>query len=107
MTPIQKLNKAIVILEKKQHREWQDIKNHFSNVSDDLRPSNLVKATLEDLNQPEIKSQVIQAFYSITSGYLTRKIFIGNSKNDFKKLIGYIIQYAMTNYISKKFNRNK
>jgi len=106
LTPTQKLNSAIDILEKKQQREWQDVKNHFRKVTNELSPINLVKSTLEDLNQPEIKSQVIQAFFSISSGYLTRKIFIGKSKNDFKKLIGYILQYIMTNFISKKFNRN-
>ncbi|WP_298122109.1 hypothetical protein [Flavobacterium sp.] len=104
LTPTQKLNNAIALLEQKQKEEFQDVKNQFDSLIETVKPVNLLNRTLKDFNTPETKTNLINSVTSIASGYISRKLLVGESTNIFKKLAGYTLQYAVTNFISKKIN---
>lgn len=104
LTPTQKLNNAIALLEHKQKEEFQDVKNQFDALIETVKPVNLFNSTLKDFNTPETKTNLINSVTSIASGYISRKLLVGESTNIFKKLAGYTLQYAVTNFISKKIN---
>lgn len=104
LTPTQKLNNAITLLEHKQKEEFQDVKNQFDVLVETIKPVNLLNSTLKDFNTPETKTNLINSVTSIASGYISRKFLVGDSSNIFKKVAGYALQYAVTNFISKKIN---
>lgn len=104
LTPTQKLNNAIALLEKKQKTEFQDVKNQFDALVETVKPVNLLNSTLKDLNTPDTKSTILNTVTSFASGYISRKFLIGDSSNLFKKVAGYALQYAVTNFVSKKIN---
>ena len=106
LTPTQKLENAIAILEQRQSIELQEIKNQFDSLIESTKPLNIIKNTLADFNNtPNAKSNIITSIIRIATGYLSRKILIDdNSSNIIKKISGYALQYAVTNFLTKKNN---
>lgn len=106
LTPTQKLDNAITILEQRQSKELQEIKNQFDSLIESTKPINIIKNTLEDFsNTPDAKSSIINSVTSIATGYISRKFLIDDSSsNIIKKIGGYVLQFAITNFISKKIN---
>ena len=104
LTPTQKINNAIALLEQKQKEEFQDVKHQFDILVETVKPVNLLNNVLEDFNTPETKTNIVNSITSIASGYISRKLLVGESTNIFKKIAGYTLQYAVTNFISKKIN---
>ncbi len=104
LTPTQKLSNAIDLLEAKQKKELDDVKLQVNSLLESMKPVNLLNNTLKDFNTPETKTNLINSVTSVASGYISRKFLIGDSSNIFKKIAGYTLQYAVTNFISKKIN---
>lgn len=94
---------AIVSLEIKKEQEFLDLKTQLDITYESLRPINIINQTLVDLrNTPEIKHTLVESLISISGGYLSKKLLFGKSTSVFKKILGYVIQYGITNFISKK-----
>lgn len=104
LTPTQKLNNAITILEERKKKEFQDVKLQFDSLIETVKPVNILNNTLKDFNTLETKTNLINSITSVASGYISRKFLVGESTNIFKKIGGYALQYAVTNFISKKIN---
>lgn len=104
LTPTQKLSNAIDLLEQKQKQEFIDLKNQFDSLVETVKPVNLLNSTLKDFNTPETKTNIVNSLTSVASGYISRKLLVGDSSNIFKKIAGYSLQYLVTNFISKKIN---
>lgn len=104
LTPTQKLSNAIDLLEQKQKEELLDVKNQLDSLFESIKPVNLLNKTLKDFNTPETKTNLLNSVTSVASGYISRKFLIGDTTNIFKKIAGYTLQYAVTNFISKKIN---
>lgn len=106
LTPTQKLNNAIALLEQRQKQEFQEVKHQFDALVETVKPVNLLNNALKDFNTPETKTNLINSITSVASGYISRKFLVGESTNIFKKIGGYVLQYAVTNFISKKINQH-
>ena len=106
LTPTQKLDNAITLLEERQSKELQDLKNQFDSLIESTKPINIIKNTLEDFsNIPDAKSSILSSITSIAAGYISRKILVDDSSSNLiKKISGYALQFAVTNFISKKIN---
>jgi hypothetical protein len=96
------LNEAIKLLEAKQAIELKELTNQFSYTYESLKPVNLVKTTLNQVsNSAEIKGNLMSNIIGITTGFLSKKILFGSSINPIKRGLGTILQYAITNVVSK------
>lgn len=107
LTPTKKLDGAIAILELRQTREFQEVKTQFDALIESTKPINIIKNTIEDFSSTPSKSSTLNIAKSLTSiatGYVSRRLLLGNSSNIFKKITGYALQYVVTNFISKKTN---
>ena len=103
LTPTKKLNGAIAILEIRQSREFHELKSQFDTLIESAKPINIIKNTVEDFTStPNITLKIAKSLTSLATGYVSRRLLIGNSSNIFKKLTGYALQYVVTNFISKK-----
>lgn len=106
LTPTDKLHNAITVLEIRQSIELNELKTQFDNLIETTKPINIIKNTLNDFsNTPDAKSNIIASITSIAAGYISRKILVDDSSsNIIKKISGYALQFAVTNFISKKIN---
>jgi hypothetical protein len=96
------LNAAILEEEKKQFDELILLKQQFHFTYQSLRPLNLIKSTLEELTQtPELKNTIIKDVIGLATGYLTKKVVVGASRNPIRKIFGFFFQYAVTDIVSK------
>lgn len=107
MTPsrnqIQFLDNAISSLESQRRIEYSELKNQFFETREQFTPINLLNETIKDFGEsPVIKTNLFETIISITGGYFSKKLIIGKSNSFMKNLLGYVLQFGVTNFISKK-----
>lgn len=102
------LDKRIALLEVERDIQKSLLKRQLSQTFDSIKPVNLLKDSLEDFNsRPDLKSSLLQSTLSIAGGYLSKKLVMGKSNSTFKKIVGYVLQYGITTFISQKVNSTK
>lgn len=97
------LNNVILLLEERKKKEYDDLRVQFYETTENFRPINIFKQTIKDFREiPEVKTNLFETLISITGGYFSKKIIIGKSNSFVKNIFGYVLQYTITNFISKK-----
>ena len=96
------LNESITLLENKRTEELKLLKEQLHLVHDNLKPINLLKSTFHEItSSPDIKNNIVSNAIGITTGYLTKKVLFGAARNPVTKLVGTLLQFAVTNVVSK------
>jgi hypothetical protein len=99
------LNEAITILKRKQEIELKALTEQFSKTYESLKPINLVKNTIQQVtNSSDVKSNLVDNLIGLSTGFLSKKLLFGNSTNPIKKVAGTLLQFAITNVVSKHSN---
>ncbi|MBO9585652.1 MAG: hypothetical protein J7574_15915 [Flavobacterium sp.] len=99
---IDQLNRKIEELEVRQNTEWCAIKDHIDEIKDNLKPINLIRNTVEEINETVgFKSHIAQSAISIGIGYLAKRFIVGKGDSMFKGVLGSIVQLIVTNLVSK------
>jgi hypothetical protein len=98
------LKEAIKALEIKQVENEKQLRLQLLNVYENLKPINILKNIARDVaNTDSLKNDVTNTVASLMSGFISKKIIVGKSKNPFLKLIGIAIQFGMTTLVSKNY----
>lgn len=101
-TSSEDLNDAILMLQKKQSEELLLLRQQFHITFQSLKPINLIKSTLQEITQaPEIKNTIAKNLIGLTTGYLAKKVLVGATAGPINSLIGMVLQFAVTNIVSK------
>jgi hypothetical protein len=96
------LKKAIELLQAEQVVKGQLLKEQFYLISRNLRPLNLIKSSISDLaSSPYLIENILGTTLGLTTGYLSKKIFIGASGSIIRKLIGTVLQFGVTNLVAQ------
>jgi hypothetical protein len=96
------LNQKIQQLEIRQDTEWCAIKDEIDDIKDNLKPINLIRNTVEEINETVgFKSHLAQSAMSIGIGYLAKRFVVGKSDSAFKNIFGSLLQLVVTNLVSK------
>lgn len=96
------LNDAISLLEIKRADEFLLLKEQFHITYESLKPINLIKSTFHEVAESsEIKNNIVSNVIGFTTGYLSKKVLVGVSRNPVKNLFGTLLQFAITNMVSK------
>lgn len=99
---IDQLNQKIEELEIRQDTEWGAIKDEINEIKDNLKPINLIRNTVEEINETVgFKSHIAQSAISIGIGYLAKRFIVGKGDSMFKGVLGSIVQLIVTNLVSK------
>lgn len=99
---VDRLNQMIRETEVRQDLEWIAIKDEITEIKENLKPLNLIRNTVEEVNEAVgFKSDLAQSAISIGIGYMAKKIVIGKTDSTFKNIIGSILQLAVTTLVSK------
>ena len=96
------LNKTIAALQEKKEIEFSLLKEQFQITYESLKPINLIKSTLANVaSSPELKNNVLNNVIGLTTGYISKKVILGNTRNPIKILLGSLFQFAIANVVSK------
>jgi hypothetical protein len=102
------LNEKIYLLELKQADELLIMREQFYIAYESLKPINLIKNTFgQVISSPEIKNDLFSTIIGLSTGYLTRKIVIGGTAGPLKKVTGLLLQFAVTNLVSRHSEKIK
>ena len=94
------LNEMIALLETKQALELALLKEQFHITYDSIKPLNIIKNTLKEVTStPDIKDSLINNIIGLATGYLSRKVIIGDSDNPFRKILGLLLQLFMAGIV--------
>jgi len=101
-TAVESLKGSIRLLEIQQAEEGKILKEQFKATYESLKLVNIVKASIKDLTESiEIKTSLFDSIVSVLTGYVTKKLMISSKSNPFMKIIGLIMQFGITNLVSK------
>jgi len=96
------LDQKIQLLEDRQDAEWCAIKDEIDEIKHNLKPLNLIRNTVEEINETVgFKSNLAQSAISIGIGYLAKRFVVGKSTSAFKGIFGSLLQLVVTNLVSK------
>ncbi len=96
------LNETISLLQDKQAHQLKILREQFNITYESLKPINLIKSTFREVaSSPEIKNNMVSNAIGLTTGYLSKKVLFGASRNPVKRLIGTFLQFAIANVVSK------
>lgn len=102
------LNEFIITLKKKRAFELDLVKNQLHEVCESLTPSNLIKEVFHEVtHSPEIKNTLTDNAIGLGTGFLFKKLFVGNSDNFGKKIAGTFIQFGVANIVAKHLDEIK
>lgn len=96
------LDELILLLQEKQAIELKLLKDQFHITYESLRPVNLIKNTIHEVTtSEEIKEDLLKNAIGLATGYLSKKVVVGESDNPFRKLLGLFLQFAVATFVSK------
>jgi hypothetical protein len=101
---VESLKEEIQALEIKQAEEGKLVRDQLLITYENLKPINILKSIVQDFYSSDNYTQdFIEIVAGMTSGFVTKKLIIGRSKNPLLKLVGLALQFGMTTLVSKKF----
>jgi len=102
ISSISELKNAIQLLEDEQTSKELLLKKQLLHTYESLKPVNLLKNTIKEVaSSPYLIDNVIGTAIGLASGYLTKKIVVNASGNMFRKLIGSVLQFGVTNLVAQ------
>jgi len=97
------LETRILELEKLHAQQSIELKASGADILDSISLSNMLKSALKDVVQsPGLRNTAINTAVGIGAGFLGKKIYVGNSKNIFKKIAGTAVQFLLANFVRNK-----
>jgi hypothetical protein len=95
------LEAAIEQLEAQQKEDLRAIKADLDDAYESLKPVHVVKTLVSEIfHSPEVKKSVFQSALGYGAGLLAKKFVAGNSRNPFKRMLGYFTQLGVTNMVT-------
>ena len=96
------LDQLISLVEERQTAELVALRQQFHLTYDSLKPLSIIKSTIaEVVSSPDIKENLLDNVIGFASGMVSKKLFIGGSHNPIKKVLGILLQLAVSNMVAK------
>jgi hypothetical protein len=97
-----KLNEEIQILKEQQAKNLKLLVTQFHHTYENLKPVNLLKSTISEVvSSPFLMDNILVTSLGLASGYLSKKIIVAGSDNKFRKLLGSVFQFGVSNIVTK------
>ena len=82
--------------------QGQLLKEEFFIAYESLKPVSLIKSTLTEItSSPYLIDNMLGAVMGMLSGYVSKKIAVGTSHNLFRKIMGIVLQFGVTNLVAQ------
>jgi len=97
----EELKYAILLLEEAKILKELQLKHQFHLTYESLKPINILKRTCNEVSSSiTIPDSILGTVMGVASGYLSKMITVGSSKNMFRKIIGSFLQFGVTTVVS-------
>ena len=107
LTENQKLDEMIGLLQQKQQSQLTDLKLQYQVTYDSYKPINILKSNLLELKKtPNIAENIVPTLLGIAGGFISNKVISSTSSNPIVKVLGTVVQYLVSNFITKKTENN-
>lgn len=102
------LKDAIAVLQQKQAGELKLLREQFHITYDSLKPMNLLKKGFQDITSlPDLKDGLINNVIGLATGYLSKKVLIGATRNPIKRILGAVLEFAVAGLVTKQVKEAK
>ena len=92
------LSQAIAVLEIRQQADKILIKEEAAEFVESLKPINILRSVVRTIkNSPETKEDIIHGAVGLGTGFLANKVLLGSLHGPLKKILGFVMQAAITN----------
>lgn len=96
------LNETIALLQNRQKQELRILKEQFELTYDSLKPLNIIKGAFKEMSTAsDLKGNIINNIIGMSTGYITKKLVLGSSHNPVRQILGTILQFVITNVVTK------
>ena len=102
ITTQHELRAAILRLEYQQSEEGRALKEQFQLAYNSVKPANIILNTIKDLGESSLlKDNFLNTSVGLGTGYLSKMVFQGVVNSPIKKLLGSVLMYGITNFVSR------
>jgi len=96
------IKNAIQFLEADQEVKGQLLRAEFNTTLESLKPVNLLKNAVQEISSsPFLVRNIFGAVAGLATGYFSKRVVFGTSKNIFKRMLGIAFQFGVTNVIAR------
>ena len=90
-------------LEVQQADELVALQQEWAEVKEQIKPLNLIRSTFRHMvAAPDLKTNILNAAIGLTTGIVTKKLFLGKTLNPLSKLLGV----ALEGFVASKATKN-
>ncbi len=105
---LKSIDGAIYQLERRKVMQRDELRIQWEKTQHELSPMNIIKDEIRDtVSSPKFGGQVFNGLISLVSGFVTKKLIVGDSDSSFKKMLGTIAQTSATGVIYKNSDEIK
>lgn len=97
----EELNFAIIALQEKSAIELSLLKEQLQTTYESLNIIDLIKSTFEEVSSSKLTNNILGNAIGVGTGALAKKLLIGNSNDPTKNLFGTMVQFTITNVVTK------
>ncbi|MBC8035197.1 MAG: hypothetical protein H7Y03_13690 [Chitinophagaceae bacterium] len=98
------LQERIEFLENKTKQQQEQLKVHFQEAYQSIKPQTLIKNAFSDAaSEPKTRNNMLNSLVGLLTGFITHKLVIGSSPGIFKRLAGTAIQIGISKLVKQKF----
>ena len=101
------LEQAIAALEQKAALQKKELKESFEVVTESLKPVNLLKSGFRNVFSGDLNIDMLDILLGLGSGFLGRKLLLGNTSGILGKNLGRVVQWGMAGLVSKNAEKIK
>ncbi|MGQ7944474.1 hypothetical protein [Flavobacterium sp. WC2509] len=96
------LNELILLTEQQYNTDLFLLKEQFHIAYESVKPLNLIQNLVHDVaTSPKIKEDVLGNVMGLVSGFIAKNFMVAHKSSPIKKVLGTIMQFAITNVVSK------
>ncbi len=100
---LERLDQTIAELEIKREVNRKLLREEFKMAYESIKPANLIRNAIHQVTgSKELRENIVNYALGMGAGYLTKKVLIRGSKNPVRNIIGNILQFGISNVVSKK-----
>jgi hypothetical protein len=107
VTNAEELSEAIAELELKAAAQKKNIQEIFADLSEKLKPVNLIRNTTRAVFSDIHKEDVWNALIGVGTGILSRRLILGRTRGLIGKTLGRAVQWGMAALVSKNAEKIK
>ncbi len=103
----EELAQAISELEIKLAAQKRDIEETYKNVSENLKPVNLIKNGVRSVFTEEHRGDLVNAVVGLGTGFLSRKLLLGRTKGVLGKSVGKVVEWGIAGLVTNNAEKVK